>query len=196
MQQHTGAGAYAPNSNDHVGIGPCWRKASAWRNTERVWGLSTPYLPSGWQHPIQPSCGVVQSLLMTVAAGHRQQQGEQVLGVEHESQLGCPKVSAHDGCVLGVPLTALLSSGLGRVCKSYKHLDKCEHQIVPSKVKYQLHNMETQCSSTATALAGVCPGGKGRALPTITGHYVQILWGQARWAVQPGQQLLTAALLC
>ncbi|KAM9527182.1 LOW QUALITY PROTEIN: group 3 secretory phospholipase A2 [Guaruba guarouba] len=44
--------------------------------------------------------------------------------------------------------------GLGRVCKSYKHLDKCEHQFVPSEVKYQLHNMETRCSSTATALAG------------------------------------------
>uniref|UniRef100_A0A672U0G5 phospholipase A2 n=1 Tax=Strigops habroptila TaxID=2489341 RepID=A0A672U0G5_STRHB len=58
-------------------------------------------------------------------------------------QLGCPKVSAHVGCVLGVPLTALLSSGLGRVCKSYEHLDKCKHQIVPSEVKYQLHNMDT-----------------------------------------------------
>uniref|UniRef100_A0A8C6JFY1 Phospholipase A2-like central domain-containing protein n=1 Tax=Melopsittacus undulatus TaxID=13146 RepID=A0A8C6JFY1_MELUD len=78
------------------------------------------------------------------------QQGESVLGVEHEcvEQLGCPKVSAHGGCVLRVPLTALLSSGLGRVCKSYKYVDTCEHQIVPSKVKYQLHNMETQHSST------------------------------------------------
>uniref|UniRef100_A0A672U2A5 Phospholipase A2 group III n=1 Tax=Strigops habroptila TaxID=2489341 RepID=A0A672U2A5_STRHB len=34
-------------------------------------------------------------------------------------------------------------AGLGRVCKSYEHLDKCKHQIVPSEVKYQLHNMDT-----------------------------------------------------
>ncbi|KAM8993516.1 LOW QUALITY PROTEIN: group 3 secretory phospholipase A2 [Ara ararauna] len=103
-------------------------------------------------HPACPQDGSIQSSPavewcraphMTVVAGHRQQQGEWVLGVEYESQLGCPKVSAHGGRVLGVPLTALLSSGLGRVCKSYKHLDKCEHQFVPSEVKYQLHNMET-----------------------------------------------------
>ncbi|XP_049662337.1 group 3 secretory phospholipase A2 isoform X2 [Accipiter gentilis] len=33
--------------------------------------------------------------------------------------------------------------GLGRVCRCYKHLDKCEHQIAPREVKYQLHNVDT-----------------------------------------------------
>uniref|UniRef100_A0A8B9MVK5 Phospholipase A2-like central domain-containing protein n=1 Tax=Accipiter nisus TaxID=211598 RepID=A0A8B9MVK5_9AVES len=46
--------------------------------------------------------------------------------------------------VLGLPLTTLLSSGLGRVCRCYKHLDKCEHQIAPREVKYQLHNVDTR----------------------------------------------------
>ncbi|XP_074777661.1 group 3 secretory phospholipase A2 [Athene noctua] len=32
----------------------------------------------------------------------------------------------------------------GRVCRCYKHLDKCEHQIAPHEVKYQLHNADTR----------------------------------------------------
>ncbi|KAM4649419.1 LOW QUALITY PROTEIN: group 3 secretory phospholipase A2 [Amazona ochrocephala] len=76
----------------------------------------------GSAHPACPQDDSIQSSLavewcrapqLTVVAGHRQQQGEWVLGVD-----------------------------LGRVCKSYKHLDKCEHQFVPSEVKYQLHNMD------------------------------------------------------
>ncbi|NXQ96616.1 PA2G3 phospholipase, partial [Sagittarius serpentarius] len=35
-------------------------------------------------------------------------------------------------------------SGPGRVCRCYKHLDKCEHQIAPHEVKYQLHNVDTR----------------------------------------------------
>ncbi|XP_074015884.1 group 3 secretory phospholipase A2 [Numenius arquata] len=34
--------------------------------------------------------------------------------------------------------------GPRRVCRYYKHLDKCEHQIAPNEVKYQLHNAGTQ----------------------------------------------------
>ncbi|XP_051490330.1 group 3 secretory phospholipase A2 [Apus apus] len=34
--------------------------------------------------------------------------------------------------------------GLGRVCRCHKHLDKCEHQIAPHEVKYQLHNVDTR----------------------------------------------------
>ncbi|XP_069651580.1 group 3 secretory phospholipase A2 isoform X2 [Haliaeetus albicilla] len=34
--------------------------------------------------------------------------------------------------------------GLGRVCRCYKHLDKCEHQIAPREVKYELHNVDTR----------------------------------------------------
>ncbi|XP_061866304.1 group 3 secretory phospholipase A2 [Colius striatus] len=34
--------------------------------------------------------------------------------------------------------------GLGRVCRCYKHLDKCKHQIAPQEVKYQLHNRDPQ----------------------------------------------------
>lgn len=30
------------------------------------------------------------------------------------------------------------------MCRCYKHLDKCEHQIAPHEVKYQLHNVGTQ----------------------------------------------------
>ena len=43
-----------------------------------------------------------------------------------------------------MPLTALLSSNPGSICRCYKHLDKCEYQITPCQVKYQLHNMDTQ----------------------------------------------------
>ncbi|XP_014812104.1 PREDICTED: group 3 secretory phospholipase A2-like [Calidris pugnax] len=34
--------------------------------------------------------------------------------------------------------------GPRRVCRYYKHLDKCEHHIAPNEVKYQLHNTGTQ----------------------------------------------------
>ncbi|XP_028943331.1 group 3 secretory phospholipase A2 [Antrostomus carolinensis] len=32
----------------------------------------------------------------------------------------------------------------GRVCRCYKHLDQCKHQIEPHRVKYQLHNTDTR----------------------------------------------------
>lgn len=72
------------------------------------------------------------------------QQGESVLEAECAPQLGCPKASAPWGRVLEVPLTAPLSSGPGRMCRCYKHLDNCEHQIAPCEVKYQLHNVDTR----------------------------------------------------
>ncbi|KAM9371851.1 LOW QUALITY PROTEIN: group 3 secretory phospholipase A2 [Phaethornis superciliosus] len=34
--------------------------------------------------------------------------------------------------------------GPGRVCRGYKRLDKCKHQIAPNEVKYQLHNAGTR----------------------------------------------------
>ncbi|XP_071428152.1 group 3 secretory phospholipase A2 isoform X1 [Pithys albifrons albifrons] len=34
--------------------------------------------------------------------------------------------------------------GPGMVCRCYKHLDKCEHQIAPHEVRYQLHNVNNQ----------------------------------------------------
>uniref|UniRef100_A0A8B9BHP0 phospholipase A2 n=1 Tax=Anser brachyrhynchus TaxID=132585 RepID=A0A8B9BHP0_9AVES len=37
-----------------------------------------------------------------------------------------------------------LSSGLGRMCRCYKRLDKCEYQIAPHELKYQLHNADTR----------------------------------------------------
>ncbi|NXL85920.1 PA2G3 phospholipase, partial [Alectura lathami] len=35
-------------------------------------------------------------------------------------------------------------SGLGRVCRGYRHLDRCEHRIAPHEVKYQLRNVDTR----------------------------------------------------
>ncbi|XP_029820783.1 group 3 secretory phospholipase A2 [Manacus vitellinus] len=34
--------------------------------------------------------------------------------------------------------------GPGWVCRCYKHLGKCEHQIAPHEVRYQLHNVNSQ----------------------------------------------------
>uniref|UniRef100_A0A8C9KPF7 Phospholipase A2-like central domain-containing protein n=1 Tax=Serinus canaria TaxID=9135 RepID=A0A8C9KPF7_SERCA len=49
------------------------------------------------------------------------------------------------GChELGVPITSPLSSGPGRGCRCNKYLGKCEHQIAPHEVRYQLHNMDSQ----------------------------------------------------
>uniref|UniRef100_A0A8B9SZ09 phospholipase A2 n=1 Tax=Anas platyrhynchos TaxID=8839 RepID=A0A8B9SZ09_ANAPL len=37
-----------------------------------------------------------------------------------------------------------LSSGPGKMCRCYKRLDKCEHQIAPHEMKYQLHNADNR----------------------------------------------------
>ncbi|XP_071428153.1 group 3 secretory phospholipase A2 isoform X2 [Pithys albifrons albifrons] len=42
------------------------------------------------------------------------------------------------------PETAQKGPGPGMVCRCYKHLDKCEHQIAPHEVRYQLHNVNNQ----------------------------------------------------
>lgn len=105
----------------------------------------------GSAHPACTEDGTIRSSLAAERCGAtpaphvegRRQQGEWMLGAEHVLQLGCPEASARWHPVLGLPLTTLLSSGLGRVCRCYKHLDKCEHQIAPREVKYQLHNVDT-----------------------------------------------------
>lgn len=33
-----------------------------------------------------------------------------------------------------------LPSGLGRLCRAYRHLDRCEHRIAPREAKYGLRN--------------------------------------------------------
>ncbi|NXG35709.1 PA2G3 phospholipase, partial [Dromaius novaehollandiae] len=40
--------------------------------------------------------------------------------------------------------SACFFSGLARMCRCYKRLDKCEHQIAPHEVKYELHNIDTR----------------------------------------------------
>ncbi|XP_071671977.1 LOW QUALITY PROTEIN: group 3 secretory phospholipase A2 [Patagioenas fasciata] len=37
-----------------------------------------------------------------------------------------------------------LAGGKPRVCRCYKYLDKCKHQIVPHEVKCELHNVDSQ----------------------------------------------------
>uniref|UniRef100_A0A8C8EB09 Phospholipase A2-like central domain-containing protein n=1 Tax=Otus sunia TaxID=257818 RepID=A0A8C8EB09_9STRI len=109
-----------------------------WGGTARAGGVSRPCLRgprSGWQ--------LCRATPVPAVEGRRQQ-GEWVLGAEHVPQPGCPGASACWRCVLGVPITFLLSSGPGRVCRCYKHPDKCKHQIPPHQVKYQLHNMDTR----------------------------------------------------
>ncbi|NWY54522.1 PA2G3 phospholipase, partial [Chionis minor] len=57
-----------------------------------------------------------------------------------EASRGPGPVGSCAGCAPHPPL----SSGPRRVCKCYKHLDRCEHRIAPREVKYQLHNMGTR----------------------------------------------------
>uniref|UniRef100_A0A8C5X551 Uncharacterized protein n=1 Tax=Malurus cyaneus samueli TaxID=2593467 RepID=A0A8C5X551_9PASS len=54
------------------------------------------------------------------------------------------KASGCWGHVQGVPLTSPLSSGPGRGCRCKKHLSKCEHQIAPHEMRYQLHNVDSR----------------------------------------------------
>lgn len=127
----------------------------------------------------------------------RRQQGEWVLGAERVPQLGYLK--ARWGRVPGVPLTAPLPSGPGRVCRCYKRLDKCEHQILPHEVKYELHNTDTRtlfhCNCTRRWVSG-------RKRQGFLCHHTALCrrFGVGQGGTQgdshPSQQLLTAALLC
>lgn len=81
-----------------------------------------------------------------------------MLGAKPAPRRGRPQASARWRHVLAVPLTAPLSSGPGRLCRSYKRLDKCQHQIAPREVKYQLHNKGTRtlfhCNCTRRCASG------------------------------------------
>ncbi|KAK2523098.1 hypothetical protein Q9233_010457, partial [Columba guinea] len=46
--------------------------------------------------------------------------------------------------LLEVPCFVLEECEEPRVCRCYKYLDKCKHQIVPHEVKHELHNVDTQ----------------------------------------------------
>ncbi|KAM6051625.1 group 3 secretory phospholipase A2 [Theristicus caerulescens] len=95
-------------------------------------------------YPACTACPEDGSIGCSLAMEVRKRQGESVLRAERAPQLGGPKASACRGRMPGLPLTAPLSSDAGRVCRCYKHLDKCEHQIAPHEVKYQLHNTDTR----------------------------------------------------
>lgn len=43
-----------------------------------------------------------------------------------------------------------------RVCRCYKYLDKCKHQIVPHEVKEELHNVDTQALFHCNCTRRVC----------------------------------------
>lgn len=110
------------------------------------------------------------------AVERRRQQGESVLGAEPAPQLGRPQASARWRHVLAVPLTAPLSSGPGRLCRSYKHLDKCQHQIAPCEVKYQLHNKGTRTLFHCNCTRRCASRRKRQGFSHHHGHGVRIVW--------------------
>lgn len=99
-----------------------------------------------------------------------------------------------------MPLTAPLSSDPSRVCRCYKHLEKCEHHIATHEVKYQLHNMDTRtlfhCNCTRRCVSRRKRQGFFQPSQSTVCRLFGVRRGGARWGAHPGQQLLTTALLC
>ncbi|XP_051630111.1 group 3 secretory phospholipase A2 isoform X3 [Manacus candei] len=124
-----------------LGQDPAGARSALGRAEQGAEGLAHP-----WDGSVRPSptAAAWSGPTPVPTVEERRQQGELVPWVEHAPQLGCLKASAWWGHMLGVPFTSLLSSGPGRVCRCYKHLGKCEHQIAPHEVRYQLHNVNSQ----------------------------------------------------
>ncbi|KAM9281505.1 group 3 secretory phospholipase A2 [Morus bassanus] len=108
------------------------------------------------QWRLEPSPPTAMTVLEQDLAG-----GRRVLGGGQHGAGGSayPACTAHpeDGSSIGsslavqpcraTPAPAVegrRQQGWGRVCRCYKPLDKCKHQIAPRKVKYQLHNVDTR----------------------------------------------------
>ncbi|XP_075024271.1 group 3 secretory phospholipase A2 [Calonectris borealis] len=114
----------------------------ATRNPAAQWGLK----------PGSPRA--MTMLEQDLAGGRRAPGGAQqgAGGSAHPACAACPE----DGSIgsspaakrCGVtPVPAVKGrrqQGPGRMCRCYKHLDNCEHQIAPCEVKYQLHNVDTR----------------------------------------------------
>lgn len=106
------------------------------------------------------------------------------------------------------------------MCRCYKRLDKCEHQIAPHEMKYQLHNTDNRtlfhCNCTRRSVSklkcvpspgplnehclglGRAPGGwQGFHLPSRgTNRCFGVERGGTQCDAHSSQQLLTATYLC
>nr|XP_013801626.1 PREDICTED: group 3 secretory phospholipase A2 [Apteryx mantelli mantelli] len=112
---------------------------------------TTRYLTAPWQ--LEPGPSTAMAMLEQDSAG-----GRQILGAAQQGGGG----SAHPACMAHHEEDSIRSSPAaelhratpvppldqrrqqGRMCRCYKRLDKCEHQIAPHEVKYELHNIDTR----------------------------------------------------
>ncbi|XP_054028784.1 group 3 secretory phospholipase A2-like [Dryobates pubescens] len=114
--------------------------------------------PAAAGHPaagvgLEPSPATAVAVLEQELAGGRQVLGAAQPAPGDSAQPACTAPS-RDGS-LGSGLAAQRCRGTwapavegsrqrGRACRCYKRLDKCEHQVAPQEVKYQLHNVGTR----------------------------------------------------
>ncbi|XP_066835201.1 group 3 secretory phospholipase A2 isoform X1 [Anser cygnoides] len=61
-----------------------------------------------------------------------------------DSSIGSSLATEPCEAVPAPPGNGRRQQGLGRMCRCYKRLDKCEYQIAPHELKYQLHNADTR----------------------------------------------------
>ncbi|KAM7089845.1 group 3 secretory phospholipase A2 [Ciconia maguari] len=61
-----------------------------------------------------------------------------------DGSIGSSPAAERSGATPAPAVEGHRQQGPGRLCRCYKHLDKCEHQIAPREVKYQLHNVDTR----------------------------------------------------
>ncbi|XP_075289738.1 group 3 secretory phospholipase A2 [Opisthocomus hoazin] len=114
---------------------------------------ATKHLAAPWG--LEPSPPTAMTVLEQDLAGGRRAPGGAQQGAGGSAHPAC-KAHPEDGGIRSSPAVERCRAtpvpapagprqrGLGRVCRCYKHLDKCEHQIAPGEVKYQLHNVDTR----------------------------------------------------
>ncbi|XP_027521274.1 group 3 secretory phospholipase A2 [Corapipo altera] len=102
------------------------------------------------QQGLKPGPPTVLTMLGQDPAGARSALGGAEQGVEglahpwDGSVRPSPTTAAWSGAIPVPTVEECRQQGPGRVCRCYKHLGKCEHQIAPHEVRYQLHNLNSQ----------------------------------------------------
>ncbi|KAM6378054.1 group 3 secretory phospholipase A2 [Pluvialis apricaria] len=107
------------------------------------------------QRGLEPGPPTAMTMLEQDLAGGERLLGRAQHGAKGSAHPAC-MACAQDGsigsspaaeCCRATPVPAVerhRQPGPRRVCRCYKHLDKCEHQIAPHEAKYELLNMGTQ----------------------------------------------------
>ncbi|XP_038008715.1 group 3 secretory phospholipase A2 isoform X1 [Motacilla alba alba] len=94
------------------------------------------------QWGLEPGCATALTVSGQDLVGA--EQGAGISARPRHGSLGPSPATAQCGATPVPAVQGLRQQGPGRGCRCNKHLAKCEHQIAPHEVRYQLHNVDSR----------------------------------------------------